>query len=112
MDGARETGPAEDQLADRCQNGADGHDRRRSFGSGAAGLGILGVAVYDAAPERFGEDGDHRADAYADEGEAGDSRAPAAFLGEDDGVGYEGEVQDAVDDGDPVVRPTLAGHSS
>jgi len=59
--------------------------------------------VDDAAEERLGHDARDAADADADEGEAGNAGAPASVLGKDDGICYEAEVEDSIDDGDPRV---------
>lgn len=64
---------------------------------------VAGLGVDYAAEEGLRDDGDDGADADAAEGEAGDAGGPAAVLGEDDGVGEEAEVEDAVDERDPVT---------
>jgi hypothetical protein len=55
------------------------------------------VRVDEAAPDGLHEDGSHRTDADADEGQARYAGGPATVLGEDYGVGDEAEVEDPVD---------------
>lgn len=57
----------------------------------------------DAAEERLAEDGRNDANADAAEGEPRGAGVPAPVLREDDGVGEEAEVEDAVNYGDPVL---------
>lgn len=109
MHGHGHARPREPQLADGRQHGGDAHDAdhglRGRFSRGGVGL----VRVDHAAEEGFGADDEEGADADADEGEAGDAGGPAAALGEDDGVGDEAEVEDAVDDGDIDVPEDADG---
>lgn len=80
MDAGGETGPGEDELADGGQDGANGHDAGAGFGGDAACFGVLGVRIYDFAPDGFHEDGDEGADADADEGQAGVTGRPASIV--------------------------------
>lgn len=80
VDAGGQTGPGEDELADGGENGANGHDAGAGFGGDTAGFGVLGMRVYDFAPDGFHEDGDEGADADADEGEARITGGPATIV--------------------------------
>lgn len=95
--------PREPQLADGHQHRRYAHDADHGLGGRFARLRVGRVGVDQAAEEGFAGDDEEGADADAGEGEAGDAGGPAAELGEDDGVGDEAEVEDAVDDGDVDV---------
>lgn len=56
------------------------------------------MRVDESAACGLEHDGEQVADADAAEGEAADTRGPAALLLEDYGVGDKGEVEGAVDD--------------
>jgi len=102
--------PCEDQLADRDSHGGYANDTYHAFWWRFACCGIDFVAVDHASDQRFCADGYHAADADSDVGKAGESIAPAAEFGEDDGVGDEAEVHDAVYEGDvDVPENAVAG---
>lgn len=102
-------GPCEPELADGHGDAGDADGEDHGFGWGLARFRVGFVAVDDAADERLAADDDERADADAAEGEAADAGGPAAALGEDDGVGDEAEVEDAIDDGDVDVPEDAGG---
>lgn len=102
MDGGGEAGPGEAELAEGREDSTEGHDASRGFGKDGACFGVSRLRVDDAAEEGFAEDDDEGADADAAKGEAGHTWGPTAMLGEDDGVGEETEVENRINEGDPV----------
>ncbi len=95
----RAGGPSEPEEADGEEGGADDHGDETLLGDGlAAVLGHfsrvprLGCVGYNAH-------GDDDTDGDGQEGEGADAEVPAALLLEGDGVGFEKEVEDAVDEG-------------
>lgn len=70
--------------------------REARFGNGAKLVRVVGVEV----GEEGGEDGcKGHADANAEEGETGDAGTPVAGTVDDEGIGGEVEVENAVDKG-------------
>ena len=98
----RVVGPREAEQAEGETDGADFGRREASFGWGAEfafGDGGVCHAVVALVVGDGVDDGGEHADGDAEEGEAADAFAPAAFLLEDDGEGGEHHVKGAVDDG-------------
>ena len=95
----RGRGPGEPEEADREEEGADYHGEEALFGDGFSAVGdhflleaCVGCVGYDG-------DADYDAEGYAEEGERADALVPASNFLECDGVGFEEEVEDAVDEG-------------
>jgi len=67
-----------------------------------ASLGVFGVRVDHASPDRLEANCQHSANADSDESKTRETGAPVPVLHKNDGVRYEAEIQNGVDDGDPV----------
>lgn len=94
--------PREPEQPERDGPGDEGEVGETSFrrgGGGGRGAEFGCVVRVDAVDERGAGGCDGHADADAEEGEAGDAWGPVAGFGEDDGVGGEVEVEDAVAEG-------------
>lgn len=89
VDGRRDAGPGEDQLANRGQDCADTHDAGGCLRGDAACLRILVVRVDDLPPDRLHEYRDQCPDSDPDEGQACLSWPPAALLLEHDRICHE-----------------------
>ena len=83
MDGYRDRGPGEPELADGTEESGDAYDAHGSFGDNAPGFWVLLVGVHEASRERLSDDCYHGSDAYADKGEACEALGPAAEAGVD-----------------------------
>ncbi len=105
----RHARPREPELAQRDEDGADADNADHGFRGWPTGGRVGLVSVDHAADEGFGADDEEAADGEAGEGEAGEAEGPVAGAGEDDGVGDEAEVEDAVDDGDVDVPEDADG---
>lgn len=89
MDGRRDAGPGEDQLANRGQNRANTHYTGGCLRGNAACLRVFVMRVDDLPPDRLHEYRDQCPDPDPDEGQARLSWPPAALLLEHDGVCHE-----------------------
>lgn len=90
------TRPREPQLAQGDADARDTYDAHHGFGRGFA-VFVFGVRVDHLPDQTGGADYYHAPDADAGKREPADADGPAAQVGEDDGVGDEAEVEDAVD---------------
>ena len=105
----RSAGPGEPELADGHEDGGDANNADHGFGGNAACFWIYLVRIDHAPDEGFADNDEEAADGEAGEGETAKTEGPAADAGEDDGVGDEAEVEDAVDDGDVEVPENADG---
>ena len=105
----RRARPREPELATGHEDCGDADDADHGFWGRAAGGGVGLMGVDHTADEGFGADDKEAADGEAGEGEPGEAEGPVAGAGEDDGVGDEAEVEDAVDDGNVDVPEDADG---
>ena len=91
--------PREPEEADWQQRAADNHRRQTFFWHGLPAVGgqLLGVPRLGVVDDEAGANDD--ADGDGEEGEGAEAGGPAAQLLEADRVGFEEEVDDAVDEG-------------
>lgn len=98
MDVLGVAGPCEPEEAD-----GEGHAAHDDLGQAPLGDGPVVVGGQLALVARLAQDdqgaGEQLADDHAEVGEAADAEVHAVDLLEDDGVGGEEEVEDAVDEG-------------
>ena len=103
------TRPCEPELADGHQAGCHTHYGDRRFGNHFSCLRIVFVRVDHPADEGFTEYDSQRSYPDPAECESGNPDGPAPDLAEDDGVGDEAEVEDAVNDGDVEIPEDADG---
>ena len=85
-------------MTDRGQDGGDADDADHSFWCRFTSLWIFAVSHDHFPDQRFAEQNDETANGDAEEGETCDAERPAANICENDWVGHETKVEDAVDD--------------
>ena len=92
-------GPAEPEKTDGQEDGGDHHGYEAFFGDDMAVFGeFAGEAGLRGVDDKT--DAEQDTDQNTNEGEGGNAFIfPAAYFAEGDGVGFEEEVEDAVDEG-------------